>query len=247
MNTAVWKCFYIFCLHTVSNKNECQKEITQEWKRQEKQTWLQLFLLKKNKRIQNFPTKDERKTANPQERKATLSGPLKRNISRKTISPSRRKMDHKAVQSTRQQGEHQHLTVRQGRERRHGLREGRWMKMHKCRQWAWRRSSRGPTTTKRGGGGCWGGVSTVHEGDGQDDRYRLRTGTKRKVDLRQYTVEDGCLHGGWVTRKTRIKPGRRGRGGRQRRQTPEGWTDSPASQPSSGRKDLTKKTKLSPK
>lgn len=37
----------------------------------------------------------------------------------------------------------------------------------------------------RGGGG-----STVHEGDGQDDRCRLRTGTKRKVDLRQYTEEE---------------------------------------------------------
>lgn len=35
-----------------------------------------------------------------------------------------------------------------------------------------------------------GGGSTVHEGDGQDDRCRLRTGTKRKVDLRQYTEEE---------------------------------------------------------
>lgn len=206
------------------------------------------LFIKKNKRIQNFPTEDERKTANPQERKAKMSGPLKRKISRKTISPSRRKLDHKAVQSTRQQGEHQHLTVRQGRERSTAsAKEG-------GREYT--------SVDDEHGGGCpggqqqkgevgvvvgWGGGSTVHEGDGQDDRYRLRTGTKRKVDLRQYTEEDGYLQGGWVTRKTRIKPGGRGRGGRQRQQPPEGWTDSLASQPSSGRKDLAKKTKLSPK
>ena len=135
MNTAVWKCFYIFCLHIVSNKNECQKEITQSGvKTTSKANVITALSIKKNKRIQNFPTEDERKTANPQERKAKMSGPLKRKISRKTISPSRRKLDHKAVQSTRQQGEHQLLTVRQGRERRHGLCKGRWTRIHKCRR-----------------------------------------------------------------------------------------------------------------